>query len=101
MANIIDSAPEMGISAAAIGRRFRVFSIAMLATVLVFGALTALQAPNVETGDPTHWMGFVERISYGAWILWMSVLAITLLRKLRRVSDEAVPNEEATSAVSV
>jgi Protein of unknown function (DUF998) len=71
---------EMGFAAAAFGKRFRLFSIAMVVTVLVFGALMGIQIPNVEAGDPTPWMGFVERISYGAWLLWMAVLAIVLLR---------------------
>ena len=75
---------EMGCSAAALGRRFRIFSIAMLVTVLVFGALTGVQSPKVESGDPTHWMGFVERVSYGAWLLWMSVLAVVLLVRNHR-----------------
>lgn len=70
---------EMGFGARALGWRFRVFTIAMAATTLIFGALTGLLTQGIETGDPTRWMGLVERVSYGAWLMWMAVLAIALL----------------------
>lgn len=71
---------EMGFGAAALGRRFRFFSVAMVATVLMFGALTGILSSDITAGAPTPWMGIVERISYGAWLLWMGVLAVVLLR---------------------
>ena len=71
---------EMGFAAAALGKRFRLFSLVTLVAVLVFGIWTGVLAPNVATGDPTPWMGFVERVSYWSWLLWMSVLSIALLR---------------------
>jgi len=72
---------EMGFSAAALGRGFRYFSIAMAVTVLVAGGFVGTTVSEVAAGDPTPWMGFVERISYGAWLLWMAVLAIVVLRR--------------------
>lgn len=72
---------EMGFSAAALGKGFRVFTIAMAVTTLIFGALTGVLTSGIESGDPTNWMGFVERVSYGAWLMWMAVLAIVLLRR--------------------
>ena len=70
---------EMGFSAAALGKRFRLFSVAMAATILVFGAATGMLSSDITAGHPTPWMGLVERISYGAWLLWMGVLAVMLL----------------------
>ncbi len=72
---------EMGFSAAALGKRFRIFTLATAATTLSFGAATGLMTSGIEDGDPTPWMGFVERVSYGAWLLWMAGLAIVLLRR--------------------
>ncbi|MEU4421519.1 DUF998 domain-containing protein [Actinoplanes sp. NPDC024001] len=72
---------ETGFSAAALGGRFRVFAIVMAVTVVLAGAFVAVAAPDVAAGGPTHWMGFVERISYGAWLLWMAVLALVLVRR--------------------
>jgi hypothetical protein len=71
---------EMGFSAAALGERFRYFSIAMAVTVLVAGGYVGTTTSDVAAGDPTPWMGFVERVSYGAWLVWMAGLAIVLLR---------------------
>jgi Protein of unknown function (DUF998) len=74
---------EMGFSAEALGTRFRIFSLAMVATALLSGVATARMSSGITTGDPTPWLGFVERISYGAWLLWMATLAIVLLRRER------------------
>jgi hypothetical protein len=71
---------EMGFSAAALGRRFRLFAATVAASALGFGALTGILSADIAAGDPTHWMGVVERISYGSWLLWMAALAIVLLR---------------------
>jgi hypothetical protein len=71
---------QIGFGAAAFGRRFRLYSLVTAATVVVFGALTGMQSPKVPTGEPTTWMGLFERISVGAWLLWLAVLAIVILR---------------------
>jgi len=73
---------QVGAGAVALGKRFRVFSIVSGITIVVFGALTGIEAPNVARGD-TPWMGLYERISYDAWLTWMAVLAVALLRRTR------------------
>jgi hypothetical protein len=70
----------MGFAAAAFGKRFRLYSIASLVTMLVAGGLTATQKNDVEANLPTPWNGVYERISIGIYLLWMAVLAIVLLR---------------------
>jgi len=72
---------QMGTSAAALGRPFRYFSVAMAATLLVAGGYTASTAPATAAGDATRWMGLIERIMYGSWLLWMAALAVVLLRR--------------------
>src|SRR5580765_7400725 len=64
-------------AAAAFGTRFRVYSLAILAA---FGALTFLEAPKIAANLPTPWIGVWERINIGAFLLWVVVLATTLLR---------------------
>jgi hypothetical protein len=48
--------------------------------VVVFGALTAVQASTLPTGGPTPGLGLLERLSIGPWLLWMAVLAVMLIR---------------------
>jgi hypothetical protein len=77
---------EFGFSGAGLGRRFRLFSVAMGATALVSGGLTGAMSSDIAKGSGTRRMGLVERISYGSWLLWMAVLAIILLRRDRAES---------------
>lgn len=71
----------IGFGAAALGKWFRLYSILTAATVLVFGALTGTYVPRIAAGEATPWLGVVERISLGAWLLWVAVLAIAILRR--------------------
>lgn len=70
----------IGAGAAALGRAFRRYSLATLVIVFVFGFLTAVDAPAIPTDRPTPWIGVWERINIGAFLLWVIVLAIALLR---------------------
>jgi hypothetical protein len=70
----------MGFGAAAFGKRFRLYSIATMLILVVFGVLTGLDQPQLEANLPTPWMGLWERIDIFATMLWIAVLAITLLR---------------------
>jgi hypothetical protein len=71
----------MALAANAFGRRFRNFTIAMLAVLIVFGTLTGLDGPRVAANLPTPWIGVWERISIAAFFVWMTVLAVLLLRR--------------------
>ena len=70
---------EIGISALAFGWRFRLYAAAGIVIVVVFGALTAVQASALAAGGLTPWMGLFERISIAPWLLWMTVLHFTLM----------------------
>ena len=69
----------MGFGAAAFGERFRLYSIATMVILVSFGALTGLDGPRVAANLPTPWIGVWERISIGAFLLWVVVLAVALL----------------------
>jgi hypothetical protein len=70
----------IGFGAAAFGKRFRLYSIATIALLVVFGALTGLQAPRIAENLPTPLVGIWERINIGVFLLWVMALAIALLR---------------------
>ena len=70
----------IGFGAAAFGKRFRIYSIATFLMLVVGGVLTGLDQPNLEPNLPTPWMGVWERINIYAYMLWVVVLAIALLR---------------------
>ncbi|HJS41965.1 MAG TPA: DUF998 domain-containing protein [Gemmatimonadales bacterium] len=71
----------VGFGAAAFGRRFRLYSIATLGIALVFGVLTGLDGPRVSANLPTPYIGLWERINIGVYMIWLVVLAGTLLRR--------------------
>jgi len=72
----------MGFGAAALSIRFRIYSIITIVTLFVFAILTSVDAPNVQANLPTPLLGIWERIMIGAFLLWVVVLAIILLKKV-------------------
>ena len=70
----------MGLGATLLGKRFRYYSYATIAILIVFGVLTSLQAGKMVADEPTPLMGLTERINIYATMLWVAVLAIGLLR---------------------
>jgi hypothetical protein len=73
-------------TAIAFGLVFRLYSIATIAAALLFGILSA-QVDKIEAGEPTPYMGLLERIGIGAWLLWVAILAILLIRRERANYD--------------
>ena len=71
----------IGLCAVSFGKKFRWYSIATILILLVFGALTGLEAPKLEANLPTPWMGVWERISIGAYMLWIAVLAVAIMHR--------------------
>lgn len=83
---------EIGFAAAALGRRFRLYSIATLVIFVVFGAMTFVDAPKMAANLPTPWIGVWERINIAAYMLWVIVLAVVLLRAPGRVAGQGHPS---------
>ena len=71
----------MGLAAMALGRRFRLYTIATVVLMVAFGAWSAMEIPQVEAGLTTSWVGVKERIYWYAYQLWFIGLALTLLRE--------------------
>lgn len=81
IATVLLMALAIGFAAAALGRRFRGYSIVTLAVFVVFGALTGIDGPRIAANLPTPWIGVWERINIGVFLLWVVVLAIALSRR--------------------
>ena len=78
----------IGFGSIADGKGFRVFSIIMIAAILIAGGVTAAETSRIEQGLATPWIGLIERISFYGPGLWMSTLALVLLRRRRRGTPE-------------
>ncbi|WP_218583104.1 hypothetical protein, partial [Nocardia cyriacigeorgica] len=55
-------------------------SIVSLVISFVFGIATSFYGPRIPDDLPPPWAGVLERISVAAFVLWLAVLASTLLR---------------------
>jgi Protein of unknown function (DUF998) len=82
----------LGFAASALGKQFRLYSIATFVILIVFGVLTFLDAPGVGKNQPTPLIGVWERINIGVFLLWVVVLAVIMLRKEKK-SDSISANQ--------
>jgi hypothetical protein len=65
--------------AIASGKRFRVYSIFTFLMMTLFAIWGGTFVSRVAANQPTPWLGVIERGSIYAYLLWVAVLAITLL----------------------
>ncbi len=77
--------PAMGFAAAAFGRAFRIYSIATMALFVTCALLTGSQAAQLAANGPTPWLGLSERINIYAYMVWMCVLAVVMLKREKHV----------------
>jgi len=70
----------IGFGAAAFGKLFRLYSIATMVILVACGVLTFSDGPRIAVNLPTPWVGVWERINIGVFLVWIVVLAATLLR---------------------
>lgn len=74
----------MGSGAVACGKRFRIYSIGTILTLLALGAVTGFMssAQIAQEGftAPPQWFGLIERVDIYVSLLWVAVLAVVLLR---------------------
>ena len=74
----------LGFAAATLGTAFRLYSIATFVILLAFAVPTFRLSPHVSANEPTPLLGVWERMSIGAFLLWVIVLAIVLLARGHR-----------------
>ena len=73
----------MGFGAASLGKSFRLYTIATFIVFITFGILIGTEAPGIPKNLPTPHIGTWERINIGAFMLWVMVFAMALLRRRR------------------
>ena len=81
----------MGLAATVLGKRFRLFTLATIAVWLVCGTLTGLDGPRVAANLPTPLIGVWERINAGAYLLWLAVFAVALMRRFAVTESRRSP----------
>jgi hypothetical protein len=70
----------IGFGAAALGKGFRLYSIMTLVVLLLGGVLLGMQTAQIAAGESVAYFGITQRMLSGAWLLWVAVLAVVLLR---------------------
>lgn len=68
---------QLGLGAITFGKKFRVYSLGTLLTVLVLGVYIF---SVVNAGQLPPLVGVAERILIYGYMLWVAVLAVVLLR---------------------
>jgi hypothetical protein len=92
----------MGFGAAALGKRFRIYSLVSLAAVVMSFALGLSYVPEANAGQPMPFIGLEERIGFSAYFLWMTVLAVALWRRPTiKERDGELEDHRRPSAVEV
>ena len=81
----------IGFAASTLGRRFGIYSIATMLILVLFGALTGMDGPRIASNLPTPWVGVWERISIAAFMFWVILFAVTLLRRGTLAPGSSVP----------
>lgn len=76
------------LTAAALGKAFRIYSIATFVVLVFFGALTFIEAPGIAKNEPTPMIGVWERINIGVFLIWVVVLAVVLWPRKTVISDQ-------------
>ncbi|MBN2214413.1 MAG: DUF998 domain-containing protein [Bacteroidales bacterium] len=74
----------IGLGAAAFEKRFRLYSIATILVLLVFGFLTGLDGPRIQADLATTYVGIWERINITGFLLWIIVLATLLFQSQKK-----------------
>jgi hypothetical protein len=69
----------LGFGAWAMKGPFRIYTIATVLLMVVFGTLMGMETPGVAEDEPTPWLGVYERFAIEGSLLWISVLAAFLL----------------------
>jgi len=70
----------IGAGAAAFRIRFRLYSIGTILLLILGGIMSGLDVSRMGANLPTPWLGVWERINIFAYMVWVVVLAIILLR---------------------
>jgi len=79
----------IGFGAAIFGKGFRIFSALVVLIFIIFGILTTKESSGIEANLPTPHLGNWERINIGAYMLWVIVFAILLIRRNNKTTSKS------------
>lgn len=82
----------VGFGATVFGKWFRLYSVTTIGIAFVAGAFTAVYGPRIAANLPTPRLGLWERINIAAYMIWLVVLAGTLLRRKAGTRGVAQPS---------
>jgi Protein of unknown function (DUF998) len=86
----------VALSAVAYRGWFRVFSIAALVAMMGFGVAAGIAIQGIEQND-TPWAGAFERVNAYILMVWLVLLAVTMIRhQLKSGTEERSPTEIPT-----
>ena len=71
----------LGFGAAALGRRFRIYSFATLGAIVALGIASGVYASRLAAHQSTPGFGIVERVLIYAYLAWAGALGIALIRR--------------------
>jgi hypothetical protein len=66
--------------ASALGKRFRLYTVATIVLFVAGGVAAFGDAERMAANLPTPWQGVTERVNAFGYMLWLAVLAVILLR---------------------
>lgn len=76
------------------GRRFRWYSIGTAIVILVTGGIVGIQSAGMAEGDPTPWMGLIERISGYGMLAYVAAVAVWLWGRAEQAELTIEPARE-------
>jgi len=88
----------VGFGAVTLGPRFLRYSFGTLLVLVVSLSLIGVYGPRLATQLPTPGLGIVERVNVYAYLLWVAVLALGLLRR-RAYRGPAVASQPTVAHV--
>ena len=94
MVTVVIMMLAMGFGGRTSGKQFRLYSIMTIAVLFVLGAWTGMEGVKLNLNLPTPWLGIIERILIGGFLLWVVVLAYLLLRSPGRQEQKKTRIEE-------
>lgn len=74
----------IGVAAFSLGARFQTFSVVAGLVVLLTGAWSFAFAERLAAGQPTPWLGLIERVSVHGFMAWNAVFALALAARVAR-----------------
>ena len=77
---------SIGFGTSVFGNKFRIYSLLTIVVFIVFGVLTFLEAPSIDKNLPTPHIGLWERINIAAFMVWILVFSVVLLRTEKKPS---------------